>query len=135
MLTTNQKLAIRRRRIRNMFLDMFLVHKTSTSLPLEWRVIKDVEDLKPILSMLVLQPLQVRLEKDVVNVDVRVNKRDPRHVQRIAKTGADDLNHWCNAGTTRYHCEVLDEVGGVKEGTFWTFEADLLTWSEKRDVF
>jgi len=109
-----------------MLLDVILANESDSAIPSRRRVVKNVENLEAV-SIDTLELFEVLSKKNVLLIDVSVNESDFGMIFGVLEAGMNDLHHRSDTCATRNHGDVLDEIWGVQEAAFGTFDTNDLT--------
>ena len=115
------------------FLDLLLCDEADTALPLRRRVVEDVEHFKAVLVLL-RELVELRAEKDVLDVHIGVDERELRTVEWVLERRSDDLEHGRYARPACDHADLARQRGMVFELALRSFDADFISDLEKREV-
>lgn len=86
-------------------------HEANTSGPALWRVVENVVDTE--IGVSLGQFIEILLQDDVLNADIRENEINLGLVLGVRSDGADNLQHRSNTGSTSNHAKPLDEARGI----------------------
>ena len=106
-------------------LDHLLGHEAHAAGPAGRGVVEHVVDAEAV-RVLGRELVELLLEQDVLRVDVRVDERELRAVERVLERGAHDLEHGRDARPARDHAELARERRVVLELALRALDAHLV---------
>jgi hypothetical protein len=109
-------------RLRQHRLKQILGHKTTTTLPLLWRLIQQIESLEA-LRVCVLHLFQLLLQQDVFLFYVAEDDGDFGLLVGVGEDGADELEHRRYAGAAGDEGDVLVLV--LSPGVLWQWALEV----------
>lgn len=114
-------------------LDLVLRYEANAALPVRRRVVKDIVHLEAI-RVVISELVQLCTQKDILDVDVRIDQRQLRAVQRVLERRANDLKHGRYTRPTSNHSEFTRQRRVVFELALWSPDANFVAYLQQGDI-